>query len=95
MLPVVRGKKETLNQIYIYSCILLLISLSLILFQRVWIYFFSSLFLGCIFIYKARDLKINFSLRKTFQFFLYSILYMYVLLFSLIIDSVIKIYNLG
>jgi len=91
MLPVVSGVKNTKIQIVIYSILMFLITLlPYILGYLGIIYFITSLLLGLYFIYHS--IKVYFDKtneNKSIKMFLYSIIYLYVLFLSMVIDYLI------
>ena len=94
MLPVVKGQRETKKQILIYSLVLFVVSmLPLTLSFSGYFYFISSFLLNLYFCYlsyllfKSEDEKNSFYAPKLFKF---SILYLYLIFSSLVIDSLIK-----
>ena len=88
MLPVVSGVKNTKIQIIIYSILMFLTTLlPYILGYLGIIYFITSLLLGLYFIYHS--IKVYFdktNQNKSIKMFLYSIIYLYVLFLSMVID---------
>ncbi|MBH71778.1 MAG: Protoheme IX farnesyltransferase [Alphaproteobacteria bacterium MarineAlpha6_Bin6] len=88
MLPVVSGIKKTKEQIVIYSILMFLITLiPFILGYFGMVYLFSSLILGLYFIFHS--FKVYFDKgaeNKSIKMFLYSIIYLYFLFLSMIID---------
>jgi protoheme IX farnesyltransferase len=91
MLPVVSGVKKTKEQIVIYSILMFLVTLlPFVLGYFGIIYFLSSLILGLYFIYHA--FKVYFdktNKNKSIKMFLYSIIYLYILFLSMIVDNFI------
>ncbi len=88
MLPVVSGVKNTKIQIVVYSILMFFVTLMpYFLGYFGIIYFLTSLFLGLYFIYHS--LKVffdNTNKNKSIKMFLYSIVYLYILFLSMIID---------
>ena len=88
MLPVVSGIKKTKEQIVNYSILMFLITLiPFILGYFGMVYLFSSLILGLYFIFHS--FKVYFDKgaeNKSIKMFLYSIIYLYFLFLSMIID---------
>lgn len=91
MLPVMKGEAVTLKQIYIFSILLFIVSISPMLFESGLIYFFVALAAGLPFIYKARAAKKNKDSRSIWGVFHYSLIYLFVLLIALIVDSIINV----
>jgi len=94
MLPVVKGQRETKKQILIYSLVLFVISMLPFTFSfSGYFYFISSFLLNSYFCYlsyllfKSEDKKNSFYAPKLFKF---SIIYLYLIFSSLVIDSLIK-----
>ena len=88
MLPVVSGVKNTKIQIVVYSILMFFVTLMpYFLGYFGIIYFLTSLFLGLNFIYHS--LKVffdNTNKNKSIKMFLYSIVYLYILFLSMVID---------
>ena len=89
MLPVVKGDKETLKQIYYYTLVMVAVSLSLLLIQFSWIYFIAATVLGIIFIQKAFVMRLHATLKQEWALFGYSIVYLLALFCVLIVDSLV------
>jgi protoheme IX farnesyltransferase len=94
MLPVVKGQRETKKQILIYSLVLFVISmLPFTLSFSGYFYLVSSFLLNLYFCYlsyllfKSEDEKNSFYAPKLFKF---SIIYLYLIFSSLVVDSLIK-----
>ena len=91
MLPVVEGVKNTKIQIVIYSFLMFFITLLPYFFGYLGIiYFLSSIILGLYFI--RHSLKVFFGSEKednSIKMFLYSIVYLYILFLTMIIDYLI------
>ncbi len=87
MLPVVKGETSTLNQIVIYSVILVITSFTPILFSSNWLYLGGTVLLASRFIWlvlKAQRSPTQKSFRAVFS---YSIIYLFGLFLFLIFDS--------
>ena len=91
MLPVVKGDDVTLTQMLYYSVALVLISLSLVIFRSSIIYFCVATVLGFVFIKKAVVAKKSKSHQEERGLFRYSILYLFGLFLTIIIDSFLAI----
>lgn len=93
MLPVVRGEKNTLKQIGLYSWILIPLSLGFVFsvpFSEVkWIYLALAIMLGIVWLRKSRRMQRSPSEKNEKNFFAYSILYLLGLLLALILDSLL------
>ncbi len=87
MLPVVKGEDETLRQIFIYTLILVGITLTMFLVDFYWIYLAVSLSLGGLFIKKSYETKKLKTPKLERGLFLYSIIYLFSLFLALIADS--------
>ena len=91
MLPVVKGKRVTKNQIMIYAVVLFLVSLlPYILSYSGLFYLSSALILNIYFCYLSfRLLRSNDSKHSSFapKLFKFSILYLYLMFSSLVVDS--------
>ncbi|GMT49457.1 MAG: protoheme IX farnesyltransferase [bacterium] len=90
MLPVVKGEDETLRQIFIYTLILVGITLTMFLADFYWTYLVVSLALGGLFIKKSYETKKLKTPKLERGLFLYSIIYLFSLFLALIADSFIN-----
>ena len=88
MLPIVSGIKKTKEQIVIYSFLMFLVTLSpYFLGYFGIIYLFLSIILGINFFYHSLKVYFNKNYeKKSIKMFLYSIIYLYILFLSMIID---------
>ncbi len=90
MMPVVKGNEKTLNQIVIYSWLLVAVTLTMLILPKLGItYGIASLVLGALFLnksYKARRYGKNTQLKSLFK---YSIVYLFVLLSVIVIDGIV------
>ncbi|NIS46313.1 MAG: protoheme IX farnesyltransferase [candidate division Zixibacteria bacterium] len=89
MLPIVRGEKSTLNQIFFYTIALFAVSLGLLAVNAGPIYAIAAILLGGIFIKKAHGAKSKKSRELQWALFGYSVVYLFGLFFAMIIDSFI------
>jgi len=92
MMPVVVGNEETTKQIFLYSILMLPVTLLLVFPLHVMgaVYGAIALGLGSVFIYKAWHLTQNFSDRdRARDLFKYSILYLMLLCIGMGVDSLI------
>ena len=92
MLPIVAGKKTTKINIFVYSIILFVTSITPYFFGFVGIpYLFLSLFLGIYYVYLCYKLLITTSKEKFFakKIFVYSILYLFLIFTILLIDNIL------
>jgi len=94
MLPVVKGVDFTMKQILIYSIILVVVTLSLYLVYTSWIYLLVALGAGYIFLKKSYRAKVEQSEKQFRGLFGYSILYLFALFFTIIIESSVKFWLL-
>tara|TARA_B100000029_G_scaffold56099_1_gene50810 strand:- start:7620 stop:8540 length:921 start_codon:yes stop_codon:yes gene_type:complete len=88
MLPIVSGVKKTKEQILIYSFLMFLVTL-LPYFLGYFgiIYLLTSIILGVNFFYHSLKVYLNKNYeKKSIKMFLYSIIYLYILFLSMIID---------
>ena len=79
MMPVVKGERSTLNQILVYSIVLVIVSFSFAFLGAGWIYLVSALVLGFLLIKKslaARKAQTDKEYRGLFG---YSIIYLFLL----------------
>ena len=95
MLPVVSGKKETKKQIFLYSIILLFISLLPFIFNFSGMFYLgSTLLLNLYFCYLSYKLFRSDGSRNSHyapKLFKFSILYLYLIFTSLVLDSILVI----
>lgn len=92
MLPVVTSREYTGRQIFLYSLVLVAISLILAATAAVgWVYLSAAVPLGCIFIILAWHLARNVTARHARQLYLYSLLYLALLFVAMMADSIIRI----
>ena len=90
MLPVVAGRTNTVANIFIYSLVLIALTLVFALVSPVgWIYLGSSAVLGAVFILFAWLLLRNDSPRRARVMYLYSLLYLALLFVAIMADSAI------
>ena len=90
MLPVVRGVKETQRAIFLYSLVLLALTLMFFTVQAVgWLYFATALVLGGMLVYLAWRLMREGGSRRARQVYLYSLLYLAMLFGGIMADSVL------
>ncbi len=87
MLPVVRGVSHTLNQITVYSLLMVAVSVLPFWFGSGWIYLIVAVALGARFLFlvlKARSARDDASYRRLF---LFSIVYLFVLFSAMVVDA--------
>ena len=92
MLPIVAGTKTTKINIFVYSIILFVTSITPYFFGFVGMpYLFLSLFLGIYYVYLCYKLLITTSKEKFFakKIFVYSILYLFLIFIILLIDNIL------
>ncbi|MEX0833699.1 MAG: heme o synthase [Actinomycetota bacterium] len=88
MMPVVRGRDETLRQILLYSLVLFAVSLLLYPVGHLGaVYLASALLLGGIFVYRALSLRKDFTQARAMSLFKYSIVYLALLFAAVAVDS--------
>jgi protoheme IX farnesyltransferase len=87
MLPVVKGIDFTMKQILIYAIILVAATLSLYWVYSSWIYLAVALATGFMFLKKSYLAKKDHSQKHLRGLFGYSILYLFALFFTIIIES--------
>src|SRR3989338_655252 len=89
MLPLVKGVEETRKQILYYSYSLLPLSLSLYFLKGMGnIYLITSFILGFLFILGALKIRKNPTIKAYWQFFGYSIVYLFLLFTVMIVDVI-------
>jgi protoheme IX farnesyltransferase len=94
MLPVVKGIDFTMRQILIYSIILVVVTLSLYFVYSSWVYLVVALGAGYMLLRKSYRAKVEQSEKQFRGLFGYSILYLFALFFTIIIESSVKFWLL-
>jgi protoheme IX farnesyltransferase len=90
MMPVVRGREETLNQMLIYALITFVVSLALYPVAHMGpIYLVAAAVLGGMFVYRILRLRQNFSGAAAMGLFKYSILYLGLLFAAVAVDRLV------
>jgi protoheme IX farnesyltransferase len=90
MLPVVQGTEETRRAIFLYSLVLVALTLLFFTVQTVgWVYFGVALALGGWFIYLAWLLWREGGIRRARQLYLYSLAYLALLFGGIMVDAVV------
>jgi protoheme IX farnesyltransferase len=90
MMPVVRGRQETLTQMVVYSLGLFLVTLALVPVGGMGqIYTASAVTLGAMFVHRAIRLRSSYSAAGAMNFFKFSILYLALLFGAVAIDSLV------
>ena len=88
MLPVVHGIKKTKKEIFKYSILVFFTTLTLIFTENIGlIYIIPTVILGLLFIYLSWDLLKSEEIQKAKKLFFYSMLYLSIIFFSIMIDS--------
>jgi protoheme IX farnesyltransferase len=87
MLPNVKGDRKTLTQILLYSIALFGASLLPLAVQFGWIYMTTAVTMGTVFVAKTWQAKRSNDPKQVWGVFKFSILYLFLLLFSLIVDA--------
>ena len=89
MLPVVQGISQTQRAIFLYTLVLVALTLMFFTLHQVgWIYFSAALALGGAFVFMAARLLRDGTTRRARQLYLYSLLYLALLFGAVIADSV-------
>ena len=92
MLPVVVGVAETTKSIFLYTLVVVALTLMFFTTQAVgWIYFAASASLGVLFIYYAWRLTRQPDKKVAKVLYLYSLLYLALIFVALMVDSAIRI----
>jgi len=92
MLPVVSSREHTVKSIFIYSLVLVALSLGFALTSAVdWIYLGVAVPLGGMFVGLAWRLTRQHSARHARQLYLYSLLYLALLFVAMIVDSTVAL----
>ena len=87
MLPVVKGVDFTMKQILLYTVILVVATISLYWVYSSWIYLTVAIVAGYLFLKKSYKAKQDQSVKQLRGLFGYSILYLFALFFTIIIES--------
>ena len=91
MLPIVKGEKATLNQILIYSILIIISSLFLIMVGAGILYLIAAMAFGAILLLKTIRLRANLSNSLARSYFGYSIVYLFGIFIGLIVDEFLKL----
>lgn len=89
MLPLVKGNEETLKQILYFSIVLFIASLTPVLTSAGIFYFIVAIGSGLFFLKKALTAKKTKATKDIWAVFGYSIIYLFVLLLAIIVDSLL------
>jgi protoheme IX farnesyltransferase len=90
MLPVVVGAKATAQQIWLYSWVMLLLTLVLVPMQAMgWLYLMVALISGGWFLLRAWQLLKDTSFQRALVLYKYSLLYLALLFLGMLADRVI------
>jgi protoheme IX farnesyltransferase len=87
MLPVIKGDEATLTQIWYYTLAVVAISLSLLWWAPGILYAVAAVYFGAMFINKSFIARRDRTESSERQLFGYSILYLFALFFSIIIEG--------
>lgn len=88
MLPLVVGVKETARSIMLHSVLLVTISILFVTIEGLgWVYFAGALMLGTLFLFGAWRLLRSAIVQEARRLYLYSLLYLALLFFFIMIDS--------
>lgn len=90
MMPVVKGERETLKQMFAYAILTVLASLWLAVIHSGWIYDVASVLLGAMFIKRNWETLQNYSERSAKKLFFFSITYLFGLFAALILDRIVQ-----
>ncbi len=90
MMPVVKGERETLKQMFAYTILTVLASLWLAVIHVGWIYDATSVILGAMFIKRNWETLQNYSERSAKKLFFFSITYLFGLFAALILDRIVQ-----
>jgi len=90
MLPVATTREHTVLNIFLYSLVLVALSLIFAATSAVgWVYLSVAVPLGGVFIFLAGQLRRNHTARHARQLYLYSLLYLAMLFVAVIVDSIV------
>lgn len=90
MMPVVKGERETLRQMFIYTVLTVLASLWLAVIYNGWIYDIACVILGVMFIKRNWETLQKYSEQSAKKLFFFSITYLFGLFAALILDRVVE-----
>jgi protoheme IX farnesyltransferase len=92
MLPVVAGRQQTVLHIFVYSMVLVALSLLFATTSAVgWVYLGTAALLGGVFVGMAWQLKRQSTARLARRLYLYSLLYLALLFVVMIVDSTVRV----
>ncbi len=91
MMPVVKGERETLKQMFAYTILTVLTSLWLAIIHKGWIYDITSVILGAMFIKRNWETLQNYSEQSAKKLFFFSITYLFGLFAALILDRIVQL----
>lgn len=91
MMPIVKGERETLKQMFAYTILTVMASLWLAVIHSGWIYDLTSVWLGAMFIKRNWETLQNYSEQSAKKLFYFSITYLFGLFAALILDRVVQI----
>ncbi len=91
MLPLVKGDEFTIRQMYYYSVLMVVVSLSLALFGSGVVYLIIASTLGGIFLKKLNAMKNNRNAGLERSLFRYSIIYLLAVFMTIIIEGIFKV----
>ncbi len=87
MMPLIKGDKSTVKQIFYYSVVVVIVSLALTLTAAGWFYSLIAVVLGGLFISKAYALRASLDEKAFRGLFGYSILYLFGLFTAIMLDG--------
>jgi protoheme IX farnesyltransferase len=91
MMPNIKGEKATLQQIFWYTIVLVIASLTLVLIQTGWIYLAAAVLLGIGYVRLAAKSLHDSSRQNIRKLFGYSLLYLFGIFSSIIIDAIVPL----
>ena len=89
MMPVVKGDRSTLYQMFVYSLALIAVTLAFPFFGTGWFYLVSAILLGGLFLMRLREVWQEKSDRSLKKLFGYSILYLFGVFLAAAVDSLL------
>ena len=95
MLPVLKGDAETLRQIFFFSILLFIASITPLLFKSGIIYIIIAIVAGIPFLKKAWEAKRTQQAKAIWGLFHYSIIYLFIVLSGLIVDALVNVPKIG
>ncbi|MEJ7654717.1 MAG: UbiA family prenyltransferase, partial [Chloroflexia bacterium] len=92
MLPVVRGEATTRVNIFVYTVLVLAVTILPFLTHALgWVYFAAAMSLGLVFVYRAGQLLHAASTARAWKLFMYSNMYLALLYLAMVVDRLLAL----